>query len=153
MCVQEIGLAEESGAREHTPSSSARSIQGHVARTLQRMRVSFAAEQPLLRGLLHVDFTFAAARSGPGALAALEVDGPSHFLLELPANAGAALSRDELGAASTIRGAVSAEAIDAARRIADAFEHVNWGARHRTSCRVARERNGGAEWWAATCVD
>lgn len=113
--------------------ASARSeVAGHVARVLTRMRVPAQREVALLDGAPRVDFVFERTGSkqadGTAQVVVLEVDGPTHFLLELPSGAGAQLSPQELGAMSTIRGTVHPAAVDYARRIEDAFQPESWGA-------------------------
>lgn len=106
------------------------SMQKHVGRVMKRMNVKVQRESKLFKALARVDFRFLATpkRVKEGTIVAMEVDGPSHFLLELPSDAGAQLPAGPGGPATAqIHSTVDGAVIDGSKHLGDIFASVYWG--------------------------
>ena len=119
----------ENEAGDHKASS----LTKHIHRMMKRMNIQAQLESVLLDGAARVDFRFRKIfnRFKPGTTALLEVDGPAHFLLQLPDAAAPPLP----AALSVVHGPLAdAALIDTAADIQSVFGHDARGARPPLTC-------------------
>ena len=124
--------AANAAQRLDTPPPVEGKLASHIHRTLKRMSVVAERECDILGGAARVDICFAKPlekrRRVRGPPVVLEVDGPSHFLLELPRTAGEQLAAEERDVYTTIRGLLAGKRVDEAASVQELFPGDEWGA-------------------------
>lgn len=113
----------------------------HILRVLKRMNVLAQRESDVLRGRVRVDLRFLKPfnkqRLEVNLPVVMEVDGPSHFLLELPRTPGEQLAPEERDVYTTIRGLIQSKRVDEATSLQDLFQGEEWGASlHLPACSI-----------------
>jgi hypothetical protein len=108
------------------------SMQKHIGRVMKKMNIQVKSESNIFGGLARVDFRFMKTLKSvkEGIIVAMEVDGPSHFLLELPSGAGKQLPEGPGGPTSRMHDVVDGAAVDASKHLGEVFSSVCWGALH-----------------------
>jgi hypothetical protein len=96
----------------------------------KKMSVKVEQEASILGGKLQVDFRFLEPR-GKSAVkreVVMEVDGPYHYLLELPTSPGDQLPPDEQDLNTTVRRPGDGVERDGYEEMLEMFGRVDWGA-------------------------